>query len=86
GGANTISFWANWHDPDNAFAADSAVMMIGGGGQACSRVDHGLGITEENDASFTVTGEKFEGTFEADFADNGFGTPAGDYAMNIFVR
>lgn len=86
GAPNSISFWANWHDPSNPIAADSAVMMIGGGGQACNRADHGIGITEENEASFTVAGEEFEGTFEADFANNGFGTPAGGYGLNLFVR
>ena len=27
-------------------------MMIGGGGKNCARADHGIGITEANDASF----------------------------------
>ena len=27
-------------------------MMIGGGGELCKRADHGIGITEANDASF----------------------------------
>ncbi len=86
GGANTISFWANWNNPDSAFAADSAVMMIGGGGQACARADHGLGITEENDATFAVFGAEFEGTSEADFGNDGFPANALDYGLNIFVR
>ncbi len=27
-------------------------MMIGGGGSGCSRADHGIGITEANEAKF----------------------------------
>ena len=30
-------------------------MMIGGGGSSCSRADHGIGITEANEASFDTT-------------------------------
>lgn len=85
GAPNSVSFWANWHDPDNAFAADSAVMMIGGGGQACARADHGIGITEENEANFAV-GVEPEGTYERDFADDGFAGPVTDYALNLWVR
>ncbi len=85
GAPNSISFWANWRNPDNLVAADSSVMMIGGGGNDCNRSDHGLGITEDNTGSFAVPGES-EGTFEADFANDGFGTPTNLYALNVFVR
>ena len=85
GAPESISFWANWHDPNNPVAADSSVMMIGGGGQACARADHGIGITEENDASFNVFNEP-EGVFEHDFGNDGFAAPAMDYALNLYVR
>ncbi len=85
GAPNTVSFWANWHLTDNSVAADSAVMMIGGGGDTCNRADHGIGITEENEASFTVF-DAVEGQFEADFANDGFAAGATEYALNLYVR
>jgi len=42
--ADGIGFWCDWY-------GDGSVMTIGGGGN-CSRADHGIGITETNDASF----------------------------------
>ena len=39
--SNYIGFWCDWS------IGDGAVMMIGGGGDGCSRADHGIGITEE---------------------------------------
>ena len=44
--ANVISFWCDWS------GGDGSVMMIGGGGNSCSRADHGIGITEAGAASF----------------------------------
>ena len=85
GAANTVSFWANWHITGNPVAADSAVIMIGGGGDTCGRADHGIGITEENEASFTVFNE-VEGTFEADFSNDGFSAGSAEYALNLYVR
>ena len=44
--SNYIGFWCDWN------GGDGAVMMIGGGGSACKRADHGIGITEYNSAMF----------------------------------
>ena len=41
--------------------------MIGGGGENCSRADHGIGITETNEASFA---ELRGGDTEYDFGYN----------------
>ena len=41
--ANKIGFWCEK-------GADGSVMMIGGGGSSCARADHGIGITEADDA------------------------------------
>ena len=54
-------------------------MMIGGGGDGCYRADHGIGITEENQAKFG--GSKF-----VDFGDHAFYTAEKSYALNLWVR
>ena len=73
GAPNSVSFWADWS------AGDGSVMMIGGGGNNCSRADHGIGVTEANAASFVF------GNSEDDFGNNGqnLNDP---YALNLFVR
>ena len=43
--SNYIGFWCQWD-------ADGAVMMIAGGGSSCSRADHGIEITESDEAMF----------------------------------
>ena len=45
--ANNIGFWCDWSN------GDGSVMMIGGGGSACRRADHGIGITETDSASIS---------------------------------
>ena len=53
-------------------------MMIGGGGSACSRADHGIGVTEANSANFDFSTER-------DFGNDGrSGTSA--YSLNLWVR
>ena len=47
--ANNIGFW---FDSGVTGGGDGSVMMIGGGGSACRRADHGIGITEADAASF----------------------------------
>ena len=72
--SNCIGFWCEWS------AGDGAVMMIGGGGSGCNRADHGIGITEEDEA-------KFGGT--ASFLDFGSDADGGiqkSYALNLWVR
>lgn len=73
---NNIGFWCDWS------AGDGAVMMIGGGGSSCSRADHGIGITEAEEASFKETGQG-----EHDFGDEA-GTSAStkSYSLNLWVR
>ena len=73
GAPNSISFWSDWNQ------GDGAVMMIGGGGNACNRADHGIGVTEANDASFSDNFSK------DDFGNNGVNTNS-NYALNLFVR
>jgi len=76
GAPNSISFWSDWS------AGDGAVMMIGGGGNACGRADHGIGVTEANEASFT-----FSVSSEDDFGSNGSDFACNDpYALNLWVR
>ena len=72
--SNYIGFWCDWDH------GDGAVMMIGGGGKACDRADHGIGITEENAA-------KFGGATM--FIDFGYRANAGiqsSYALNLWIR
>ncbi len=73
-----MSFWAHWQ-------SDAAVIMIGGGGDNCDSADHGIGITDTNEATFVTP----KGTHsEADLGDSAFhaGMPMTDYALNLFVR
>ena len=74
--ANNIGFWCDWDQ------GDGAVMMIGGGGSACSRADHGIGITEANDSSFVDSG-----TNERDFGFEADTTNAASqsYSLNLWI-
>ena len=74
-GANAIGFWCDWD------TGDGAVMMIGGGGNTCSRADHGIGITEANAASFDDAG-----TEECDFGDEANSAQDKTYSLNLWVR
>jgi len=78
GDALGISFWAD-------AGSDGAVMMIGGGGDNCDGADHGIGITETDEATFVT---KKGSMSEADFGDDGFydGILEINYALNLFVR
>ena len=58
--ANAIGFWCDWN------GGDGAVMMIGGGGKDCLRADHGIAITEVNEASFADVNAN---NGESDFGD-----------------
>ena len=50
-------------------------MMIGGGGNNCERADHGIGITEADEASFRYGSE------------NDFGYIAeASYSLNLWIR
>lgn len=73
----TISFFADWAN------GDGAVIMIGGGGDSCSRADHGIGVTEEPEARF---GGDCEECSRSDFGDDGTDTANPGYALNLWVR
>ena len=73
GGWNYLSFWCDWSN------GDGAVMMIGGGGDSCNRADHGIGITEADDASFHSSFQ------QSDFDDDsGYGTSS--YSLNLWYK
>ena len=55
-------------------------MMIGGGGDSCSRADHGIGITEENEAKFGINRPNYDG----DFGDNG--NLLTSYSLNLWIK
>lgn len=71
---NNVGFWCDY------IAGDGAVLMIGGGGAACARADHGIGVTEDNDGRFQGT------TTEQDFEDDAVRFPEKSYALNLWVR
>lgn len=61
-------------------------MMIGGGGSRCPHADHGIGITETDQASFV---EKGGSETEYDFgynADTGSSYISTAYSLNLWVR
>ena len=76
GGANKISFWCDWNQ------GDGAVMMIGKGGRSCGRADHGLGITEENSAKFSIS----HSDPQYDFGDYSSNSVNENYGLNLWVR
>ena len=60
-------------------------MMIGGGGSGCNRADHGIGITETNEASFVeLSGSPTEYDFGYD-AHKGT-APTQSYSLNLWIR
>ena len=77
--ANKIGFWCGWG------IGDGSVMMIGGGGSACRRADHGVGITETESSSFV---DKGTSETEYDFGyDAMTGTaPSQSYSLNLWIR
>ena len=77
--SNKIGFWCNWD------SGDGAVMMIGGGGRQCARADHGIGITEANQASFY---DKSSPHTEYDFGYDALTsrTPSQSYSLNLWIR
>ena len=67
-----IGFWCDWG------SGDGSVMMIGGGGGSCFRADHGIGITEDEEASFGY------GNAEYDFGQDNIVTSS--YSLNLWTR
>ena len=78
GSPSKISFWCDWK------GGDGAVMMIGGGGDLCGRADHGIGVTEENEAKFVKTGSSHIPDYN-DFGNNGY-TTFSKYGLNLWVK
>ncbi|PFX14062.1 Epidermal growth factor-like protein 6 [Stylophora pistillata] len=68
--ANKIGFWCDWS------SGDGSVMMIGGGGSSCYRADHGVGITEANEASFVYS-------YEHDFGFDSHTSQS--YSLNLWI-
>ena len=77
--AKNIGFWCDWD------AGDGSVMMIGGGGSACKRADHGVGITEADAASFIDVGTshtKYDFGYDARTEN----APSQSYSLNLWIR
>ena len=77
--SNKIGFWCDWD------AGDGSVMMIGGGGKDCSRADHGIGITEQHDASFVEAGGS-ETEYDFGYDANRGTAPTQSYSLNLWIR
>lgn len=77
--ATQIGFWCDWS------GGDGAVLMIGGGGSTCERADHGVGITEANQASFV---EQSISEPNHDFGNEAGGSSgkAKSYSLNLWIH
>ena len=80
--ANNIGFWCA--SIPNGKWGDGSVMMIGGGGSACARADHGVGITETDIASFVDFGNQ---QTEYDFGYNAHteSVQSQAYSLNLWI-
>ena len=77
--AYKIGFWCDWS------AGDGSVMMIGGGGSGCSRADHGIGVTESNEANF-VEQRNSETEYDFGYDANTKNLPSKAYSLNLWLR
>ena len=60
-------------------------MMIGGGGKGCNRADHGIGITEQDAASFVEPSgiyTEYDFGYDAQTSDS----PSQSYSLNLWIR
>ena len=75
--ATQVGFWCDWG------SSGGAVLMIGGGGHDCQQADHGIAITEAEEASFLETGQG-----EHDFGNEGdTGTSnSKNYSLNLWIN
>ena len=71
---NNIGFWCDYSH------GDGVVLMIGGGGSECNRADHGIGITEANQAMLKTVVPEY------DFGNNGDVVPTKVYSLNLWVH
>ena len=76
---NKIGFWCDWD------GGDGSVMMIGGGGKECDRADHGIGITETDEASFVDKGTS-ETEYDFGYNANTGNAPSQSYSLNLWIR
>ena len=81
---NKVGFWCEYG------VGDGAVLMIGGGGADCERADHGIGITEADEASFAHDAHRDVLPIETEYdfgnrADT-ITPPSSSYSLNIWVR
>ena len=77
--ANKIGFWCDWS------GGDGAVVMIDGGGNSCERADHGIGITETNEASFVDLGSSAT-EYDFGYDANKNNAPTQSYSLNLWIR
>ena len=70
-----VGLWCDWGH------GDGAVLMIGGGGKECQRADHGIGITEADEASFFSGGQG-----EHDFGDWRASSRSKTYSLNLWIN
>ena len=74
--ATQVGFWCDWS------RGDGAVLMIGGGEKECRREDHGIAITEADQASFFSGGQG-----EHDFGDGiKASAKSKTYALNLWIN
>ena len=78
---NGIGFWCDYSEMRaTSLHGDASVLMIGGGGKRCSRADHGIGITDANEASFAKSSDEF------DFGFSAYDVPTSEYSLNLWVK
>ena len=83
---NKIGFWCDW------LGGTGSVMMIGGGGRSgCRFADHGIGVTEADEASFVHDQHAVVGRAEDeyDYGNTAWGVDPSllpTYALNMWVR
>ena len=73
--ATQVGFWCDWGH------GDGAVLMIGGGGKDCQRADHGIAITEADEASFFSSRAG-----EHDFGDERASARNKTYSLNLWIN
>ena len=75
--ATQVGFWCDWG------VGDGAVLMIGGGGKDCRNADHGIAITEADQASFLVAKR-----LERDFGNGVWYSTriTKNYSLNLWVN
>ena len=77
--SDKIGFWCDWD------GGDGSVMMIGGGGSSCNRADHGIGVTEQDAASF-VEKDSSETEYDFGYDANAGNPPTQSYSLNLWIR